>query len=309
MDFVQGDRDVLDVLRARRAAGSKPGRRADGLRVALVIEGGGMRGAYSGGMVSALEVLGLRDAFDEIYGTSAGAFSAVAFATGNGWQAAKIFHEDLSSSRFIGYGRALTGGGPLIDLDYLFDHVLEVSKPLDYEALATSDVPVRPVATRVDTGAAHDLVDLHTAEDWRAALRATACVPLLAGPPIPLQGKHWVDGSVAEPLAVERALERNATHVLVLLSRAPQEKGPRGGEHPLMSVALRRMEPRVAQAVKQRVGRHASSMARLTGRGLLAVRPVRNCGVSALTTNVARLRSAAETGAAAMHSLFGTDHS
>jgi predicted patatin/cPLA2 family phospholipase len=304
LDFVHGDRDVLDVVRTRRAAGSKPGRRSDGLRVALVIEGGGMRGAYSGGMVSALEALGLRDAFDDVYGTSAGAFSAVALAVGKGSQAGAVYYEDLASRDFINYRRALTGRGPLINLDYLIEHVLEKTKPLDYELLAGSDIPVRTVATRLDTGAAEELSGLEHADDWRAALRATSCVPFLCGPAVSLRGAHWIDGSVAEPIAIERALERDATHVLVLLSRAPTEKSPKGGENPLMSVVARGLDPVVAEALRRRAQKHASAMELLTGRGLLAVRPTVDCGINGLTTNIPRLRRAAETGASAVHALF-----
>lgn len=304
MDFVHGDRDVLDVVRARRADGSRPGQRGDGLRVALVIEGGGMRGAYAGGMVSALESLGLRDAFDDVYGTSAGAFSAVAFAVGKGSEAGTIYHQHLASRDFINYRRALLGRGPLISLDYLIDHVLERIKPLDYELLAGSDIPVRTVATRLDTGAAEELSDLACADDWRAALRATACVPFLCGPAVSLRGARWIDGSVAEPIAIERALEREATHVLVLLSRAPTEKSPKGGENPLMNVVARGLDPVVAEALRLRAQKHATAMELLTGKGLLALRPTSDCGVSGLTTNVPRLRRAAETGAAAVRAVF-----
>lgn len=47
--------------------------RDDGRRVALAVEGGGMYGVVAAGMVSALEELDLLHAFDDIYGTSAGA--------------------------------------------------------------------------------------------------------------------------------------------------------------------------------------------------------------------------------------------
>ena len=68
--------EVLRVLAARAQAGSQPGRRDDGFRVALAIEGGGMRGTVSAGMALALDELGLVTAFDAVYGASAGAITA-----------------------------------------------------------------------------------------------------------------------------------------------------------------------------------------------------------------------------------------
>lgn len=71
---------VLSLVRERVLAKSKPGRRQQGSNspstdiphLALVIEGGGMRGAVSAGMAAALSTLDLLDAFDSIHGSSAG---------------------------------------------------------------------------------------------------------------------------------------------------------------------------------------------------------------------------------------------
>jgi predicted acylesterase/phospholipase RssA len=57
-------------------------KREPGERVALVVEGGGMRGAVSGGMALALEELGLSRAFDAAYGSSAGALNAMWLVSG-----------------------------------------------------------------------------------------------------------------------------------------------------------------------------------------------------------------------------------
>jgi tRNA-binding EMAP/Myf-like protein len=51
---------------------SKPSKRTDGIKLGLAIEGGGMRGCVSAGMVTCLHHLGLADAFDAVYGSSAG---------------------------------------------------------------------------------------------------------------------------------------------------------------------------------------------------------------------------------------------
>ncbi|GAA1517960.1 patatin-like phospholipase family protein [Nocardioides humi] len=67
---------LVAALAERRASGSGPGQRSDGLRIALAIEGGGNRAAYSAGMALALDEAGLTRAFDDVYGTSGGALNA-----------------------------------------------------------------------------------------------------------------------------------------------------------------------------------------------------------------------------------------
>ncbi len=51
---------ALEVVKARWLDGTAPGRRRDGLKVGLVVEGGGMRGVVSGGALQAMHDLGMR---------------------------------------------------------------------------------------------------------------------------------------------------------------------------------------------------------------------------------------------------------
>lgn len=69
-----GNHDVLRLIADRFEAGSTPDNReaGDSARLALALEGGGMRGAVSAGMSAAIACLGLVDVFDAVYGSSAG---------------------------------------------------------------------------------------------------------------------------------------------------------------------------------------------------------------------------------------------
>ena len=56
-----------------------PGNRLDNRRIALAIEGGGMRGCVAAGMASAIHYMGLEDAIDVVYGSSAGSLIGAYF--------------------------------------------------------------------------------------------------------------------------------------------------------------------------------------------------------------------------------------
>jgi hypothetical protein len=68
------DHAVRDLIKERYLSRSTPGNRlsTDNSTLAISIEGGGMRGCVSAGMVSAITALGLTDTIDTIYGSSAG---------------------------------------------------------------------------------------------------------------------------------------------------------------------------------------------------------------------------------------------
>jgi predicted patatin/cPLA2 family phospholipase len=111
---------VLDLLFERRAAGSTPGTRTDPHRLALVIEGGGSRAAYSTGMIGAIHELGLTDCFDAVYGSSAGALNGAWLLCGRapeamvGWTAPGVMRKVMSTRRAL-------RGRPVVDLDYLIN--------------------------------------------------------------------------------------------------------------------------------------------------------------------------------------------
>ena len=76
---------AVKILHERRRRNSQISsvspRPDDGFKVALSIEGGGMRGCISAGMVGAINYLGLDDAVDVVYGSSAGALIGAYFIT------------------------------------------------------------------------------------------------------------------------------------------------------------------------------------------------------------------------------------
>ncbi len=286
--FLHGDLDVLRVLMSRQAAGSRPGVRRDRHRVALVVGGGGMRGAYVAGMLDALAAAGLQPAFDEVYGASSGSFTAAAFLTGDAGSCARSFPEDLATKTFIDM-RRLGTGRPVVNLDHLCHEVLEVRKPMSWEGVRDSPAPLHVVATDTADLAPHTLAPV-TVADWKQAMRASACIPLLAGPPVRFAGRRWIDGSVGEPLAMARALRGGATHVLVMLCRGTADlHGDADAGLSLWARALDRLVPGLG-TVAQGSRRYGADLRLVTdaahpdrGPGhLMAIGPQRSLGMGAL---------------------------
>ncbi|MFP5019751.1 patatin-like phospholipase family protein [Pseudonocardia phyllosphaerae] len=299
-----GDAEVLRLLERRRAAGSAPGRHDDGCRLALVVGGGGMRGAYAGGMGHALELAGFAGCVDEVWGSSAGAFIGTALTLGHAADAASIFPEDMACRDFID-PRRLGARRPMVSLDHLFDSILTDTRPTDWDALAASPVPLRVVVTRAGDLRAHVLTDLPDGDAWRTAMRATATIPLLAGPPVELFGETWIDGSVSDPLPVARALRSGATHVLALMTRTVDELTARtpGTRAPVWARSLDRLAPGLGR-MAQDATRHGETLELLSDaahpdradRHLLTLSPHTSAGVRGLTTDRPRVREAVRIG-------------
>jgi predicted patatin/cPLA2 family phospholipase len=212
--------EVLRILADRAAAKSTPGQRGDDWRVALAIEGGGMRGTISAGMAHMLSELGLVDAFDAVYGSSAGAITAAWLLSSwpdglRGWAEPDYAKALIRRSRLL-------AGKAVVDVEGLIEVIYQTEWPMDFGSVLANPVQWHPLATDAATGASTDLRPLIGDDaEVRLAMRASACMPLLAGPPIALGGRRFYDAGVAESIPYRTALAQGATHVLVLRSRRP----------------------------------------------------------------------------------------
>ncbi|MCQ8190743.1 patatin-like phospholipase family protein [Streptomyces rugosispiralis] len=214
------DGEQMKVLADRTEAGSRPGARADGYRVALAIEGGGMRGTISAGMALAVHELGLLNAFDAVYGASAGAISA-AWPVSSRPEGLVGWADPRFASALI-RKRNLLRGRPMVDIETLIEEVYIRQFPLDYASVLTAPLALHPLATDLETGQPVDLHKELTDEvALRLAPRASAALPMPAGGPVTIGGRRFYDAGLAESIPFRQALRDGATHVLVLRSRPP----------------------------------------------------------------------------------------
>ncbi len=229
----QRDHPVIQLIRRRRDEGSKPGERTDGRRVALVIEGGGMRGVVSAGMCTAIEQLGLRDAFDEVHGASAGAFNGAFLLAGQAAYLTALYPHGFGDPAFVNLRDTLRGRRPIFDMDYVIGEVWRHQRPLRVDRILRSGIELHCTATDVASATIMDICDLGDGEEIRCAMRASGRLPWLAGPPVSFRGRRWLDATLAEAIPVHAA-QTTATDMLVLQTR------PHGVQHtPLSSIVAR----------------------------------------------------------------------
>jgi predicted acylesterase/phospholipase RssA len=223
---------VLRALAARRRAGSQPGARRDGFRIALAIEGGGMRGVISAGMALELAELDLVSAFDAVYGASAGAITGAWLLSRPegllGWA-------EPAYAKTLIRRSALLRGRAVVDIRALIEDLYQTTFPMDFAAVLANPIELHPLATDAATGRSTDLRPfIATPAELRLALRASAAMPLLAGPPVEFAGRRFYDAGVSESVPYRTALAQGATHVLVLRSR----RAPRPAPDVIASVGL-----------------------------------------------------------------------
>jgi predicted acylesterase/phospholipase RssA len=176
-----------------------------------------MRGVVSAGMALALDELGVVPAFDAVYGASAGAISGAWLLSRpdglRGWT-------DPAYSRALIRRSAMLRGRPVADVRALVEELYQTDFPMDFAAVLGSPIEFHPLATDAATGQSTDLRPfISDPASLRLALRSSAALPLLAGPPVRFAGHRFYDAGISESVPYRTALAQGATHVLVLRSR------------------------------------------------------------------------------------------
>ncbi|MGW4209147.1 patatin-like phospholipase family protein [Lentzea sp. NPDC004789] len=240
---------VLELLRERRRQGSTPGQRTDDARLVLLIEGGSSRGAYSSGMTVAVERLGLLPLFDAVYGSSAGSLNGAwllcgrADRTKHAWWDPRVMRTTINPMR--AFSRQ-----PVVDTKHLVHTIYTQVMPMGFQDILDNPVEFHPIATDALTGDSADLHGkIHDVPSLQTALRASTAMPLLAGEPVVLDGRPYVDAGLSEMVGVRSALAQQATHIVALRTTTADEQpvAPTRGERVVLSRWFARHAPGVVQ--------------------------------------------------------------
>ncbi|GGU50683.1 patatin-like phospholipase family protein [Lentzea flava] len=240
---------VLQLIRDRAQHHSTPGLRTDDARLVLLIEGGSSRGAYSSGMTVAIERLGLLPVFDAVYGSSAGSLNAAWLLCGRAESTKHAWWDPRVMRTTINPLRALIRQ-PVVDTKHLVHTVYTQIMPMGFQDILDNPVEFHPIATDALTGEPADLhATIHDVPSLQAALRASTAMPLLAGKPVVIDGRPYVDAGLSESFGVRTALAQKATHIVALRTRRSDEmpSAPSRGERIVLSRWFARHAPGVAQ--------------------------------------------------------------
>jgi predicted patatin/cPLA2 family phospholipase len=255
----------------------------------------------------------LTQAFDAVYGASAGAFAGTFFVTNRMVQGPAIFYDDLTTSRFISLPRLL-GSRPMMNLGFLLDTILDHAKPMDWRGVIDSPIPLKIVVASLNHRRSLCIDDYATKDDLFTLLRASSTIPIVAGPPVRRGDDELVDACLYESIPVRAALADGCTGVLVLLSR------PRGCinrigwiERRFVVSGLDAIRPGLARDYVDQVAAYNEELVwlysltdrRSTSPNVCAIAPAPEAAeVSAIEKNRSRLIAGAMTGRQAIFRAF-----
>ena len=191
--------------------------------VALVLQGGGTRGAFTAGVLDVF--MENHILFPYVIGTSAGALNGVNYLSQDIGRSKYVSTELMRDKKFISFRNLLTKGS-FFDFTYLFFTVPKEKYPFNSGAFHSSSVEFIAVATAVKDGKVAYFKKGETKEFYKA-LAASSSLPLTARP-VDVEGELYLDGGVDAAIPFRKPLEDGFKKIVIVATRA---KGFRKGKH------------------------------------------------------------------------------
>ena len=184
-------------------------------KTGLILEGGALRGIFTAGVLDCL--LDKNVYFPYVAGVSVGVSNASGFVSRQKGRSKKILiHENTRS--FYGLPNILRTG-KVLDLDECIVKYAYDNFPYDFETFRKSDTLWEAVVANCETGEAEYVSDFQTDREALDFCKASCSLPFICKP-IELRGKKYLDGSLADSIPYQRALDMGCDKILLILTKA-----------------------------------------------------------------------------------------
>lgn len=260
----------------------------------LVLEGGGMRGIFTVGVLDYL--MDHHITFPYVIGVSAGASNGISYISGQRGRSYFSNIELLKKHNYIGWKNLLSGRG-YIDLDFLFYEYPDKYYPFDYRAYEASPTRFVMVVSNCLTGKAEYIEEKQDRKRLLDVCKASCSLPVMC-PLSWLDGKPMVDGGVCDSIPIRHAEAEGYRKNVVILTR---NKGYRKPDKDFYLPAfIYRRYPAIREVLRLRYknyNRTLDYIDQLEAEGrVLVIRPERPIEVGRTERNIRKLQALYEEG-------------
>ena len=254
---------------------------------ALILEGGGMRGVFTAGILDYFMDNGMW--FPYTIAVSAGASNGISYASRQRGRARYSDVDLLKIRPYVGMKHLLRGRG-LIDLQFIFYEYPDKYYPLDYDTYFNSKDRFVVVTSNCLTGKACYFEEKKDKDRLIDILRASCSLPYVS-PKAYVDKIPMLDGGICDALPIHKAIEEGYEKFVVVLTR------PLGYRKPdqLRNIPhfIYRKYPKLKEQLRTRYKRYNQTMdfiEKLEKEGkAIVIRPVEPLKVERIDTDTEKL--------------------
>lgn len=181
----------------------------------LVLEGGGMRGVYTAGV---LECFLEHDIFfPYVIGVSAGACNAASYLSRQKGRNHTVNIKYVSDPRYISW-RNFLKNRQFFGMDFIFDEIPNKLVPYDYEAFYRNPAEFVIGTTDCNTGNPVYFSKEDYGQEVLTVLKASSSLPFIAKE-ITFKDKVLLDGGISDPIPIKKAKADGYKKNIVILTR------------------------------------------------------------------------------------------
>lgn len=263
-------------------------------KTALVLEGGGMRGVFTSGVLDAFMKHDLT--FPYVVAVSAGACNGMSYVSHQPRRARISNIDYLARYKYIGL-RHLVTQGCIFDRELLYDKFPNQYLPFDFDTFFSSPMTFEMVTTNCLTGQPMYLSERHDRQRALDIVRASSSLPYVSKI-VDVDGIPMLDGGIVDSIPLQHAIDMgHPTNVLVLT----RNRGYRNtGKDMKIPRFIYRKYPRLRVALSRRLATYNAQLEyveRMEDEGrVICIRPERPMEVDRIEKDIAKLERLYEEG-------------
>ncbi|WP_210366628.1 patatin family protein [Bacillus sp. REN3] len=181
----------------------------------LVLEGGGMRGVYTAGVLEYFMDNNLF--FPYIIGVSAGACNAASYVSRQPGRNRQVTIDYVNHRDYLSY-RNLFLKKQLFGMDFIFDKIPNELVPFDFQTFKHSPEKFLIGTTDCLTGQPVYFDKNEFPDEILQIIRASSTLPFMA-PAIEFHGMTLMDGGIADPIPIRKAMDDHVEKNIIVLTK------------------------------------------------------------------------------------------
>ena len=183
-------------------------------KTGLVLEGGGMRGIYTAGVLDVFMDHSVH--FDGVIGVSAGAIHGSSFVAGQKGRSIRYYKKYCKDKRFMSFW-SLLRTGDIVGEQFCYHDLPERLDPFDYQAFRKADTEFYVTCSNVENGKA-EYLRIRDMKMEMDLLRASASMPYVSKV-VTVGSKKLLDGGCTDSIPVAAFQKMGFPHSVVVLTR------------------------------------------------------------------------------------------
>lgn len=216
------------------------------VEVGLVVEGGGMRGIYTAGVLDFFMDKNLY--FDDCYAVSAGACHVTSYLSKQKGRSAKITLDYIGDKRYCSIN-SLIKTGDMFGAEMIYDIIPNKLDLYDYDTFNKFKGNFYSVVTNCKTGKA-EYIKIEDMKKDIIAVRASSSLPLLARI-VKIDGEEYLDGGITDSIPIKKSIEDNHEKNVVILTRDKNYRKSKPGFISLLKMKYKKY-PNLIKALENR---------------------------------------------------------